>query len=424
MHTRLYGLLVAFAIAGCDRPTTRTIRVFENRARHSGREIGLHVVVLRARGRPVASDPIVVFSGGPGLAAAEDAHYWARVTARLRPHHDVILVDQRGTGRSAPLPCNLYETGRLQPYLDPMYPIDRVRACRRTLERRADLTQYTTDNGVDDMAQILDSLGVHRADLFGISYGSHAALAFLQRHPDRVRTVVLSAIWPPERTPFASPELITRALAASDSGHVIDSAMARLRQAPVTVTLWNWSHLRRESVTITARGFAERIFTILYTPSRARRVIGFVRLGLAGDWTPFARAALLDSRTRRAGRYWGMTLTVFCTESAPRLARLDTARLAATSPIGLPVTPELLAACAEWPNGVLAPEDTMPVASAAPVLLLEDGLDPATPPEWADSAAAHLPNSRRDLNPTGGHAFMTDERMARVAAFIDSAPTR
>jgi hypothetical protein len=69
---------------------------------------------------------------------------------------------------------------------------------------------------------------------------------------------------------------------------------------------------------------------------------------------------------------------------------------------------------------VLAPDDTLPVTSAAPVLLLEDGLDPATPPEWADSAAAHLPNSKRDFNPTGGHAFMTDERMARVASFIDA----
>jgi pimeloyl-ACP methyl ester carboxylesterase len=420
MHTRLYALLVAFAIGRCDRTTTRTIRVFENRTRNAGRQIDVRVVVLHALGRPVAPDPIVVFTGGPGLSTTEDTRYWARVTARLRPHRDVILVDQRGTGGSAPLSCNLFETGRLQPYFDPVYPVARVRECRRMLEHRADLTRYATDDGVDDMAQVLDSLGVERADLFGISYGSHAALTFLRRHPDRVRTVVISAIWPPERTPFAAPEVIARALAASDTGHVVDSAMARLRHAPVTVSLWNWAHLRRESVTITASGFAERIFTILYTPSRIRRVIPLVRQGLAGDWTPFAKAALMDSRSRRAGRYWGMTFSVMCTESASRLARVDTARLASASPIGLPVIGGLLAACAEWPHGALAPDDTLPVASATPVLLLEDGLDPATPPEWSDSAAAHLPNSQRDLNPTGGHAFMTDERMARVASFIDA----
>jgi len=218
MHTRLYALLIAFAIGGCDSTTTRTIRVFENRERNSGREIALHVVVLHAREHPVAADPIVVFTGGPGLSTTEDTHYWARVTARLRPHHDVILVDQRGTGGSGPLPCDLFETGRLQPYFDPVYPVDRVRDCRRMLERRADLTQYATDQGVDDMAQVLDSIGVRRADLFGISYGSHAALTFLRRHPDRVRTVVISANWPPERTPFTSPAIIARALAARAAG--------------------------------------------------------------------------------------------------------------------------------------------------------------------------------------------------------------
>jgi pimeloyl-ACP methyl ester carboxylesterase len=111
MHTRLYALLIVFAIGGCDSTTTRTIRVFENRERNSGREIALHVVVLHAREHPVAADPIVVFTGGPGLSTTEDTRYWARVTARLRPHHDVILVDQRGTGGSGPLPCNLFETG-------------------------------------------------------------------------------------------------------------------------------------------------------------------------------------------------------------------------------------------------------------------------------------------------------------------------
>jgi len=112
MHTRLYALLVVFAIGGCDSTTTRTIRVFERRGQNAGRQIDLHVVVLHALGRPVAPDPIVVFTGGPGLSTTEDTRYWARVTARLRPHHDVILVDQRGTGGSAPLSCNLFETGR------------------------------------------------------------------------------------------------------------------------------------------------------------------------------------------------------------------------------------------------------------------------------------------------------------------------
>src|SRR5262249_50007172 len=136
MHTRLYAFLVVFAIAGCDG-STRTVRVYENRAQHTGRQIDLRVIVLPAHNRPVSPDPIVVFTGGPGLGAAEDKRYWARVTEKLRPHHDVVLVDQRGTGESAPLPCDLYETGRLQPYFDVMWPIEPVRHCREQLAHRA-----------------------------------------------------------------------------------------------------------------------------------------------------------------------------------------------------------------------------------------------------------------------------------------------
>ena len=415
MHTRLYAYLVVFAI-GCDAQT-RTIRVYENRAAHSGRQIDLHVVVLRAKGRPVAPDPVVWLTGGPGAAATEDTRFFARMTHTLRAHHDIVLVDQRGTGKSAPLFCHLYDTGRLQPYLEAMFPLDRVRTCRAQLERQADLTQYTTDIAADDLAQVLSTLGYARANLLGVSYGSRAALVFLRRHPDRVRSIIATSVLPPERVPLDYPEAIVRALAAADTGHVVDSAMARLRRAPVTVTLWNWPHLRRETATITARGFAERIFSMLYEPSRGRRAVGLVRQGLAGDWVPFAKAAIFQSRWQKEGRWTGMTLSVLCTGDAERLARADTARLAATSPLGLPVASELVAACAAWPHGALSVDDTLPVTSTAPVLFLSGGLDPATPPEWADSAATHLPNSRHLVDPTAGHGFMP---MPRIAAFIDS----
>jgi pimeloyl-ACP methyl ester carboxylesterase len=418
MHTRLYAYLVVFAIAGCDGQT-HTIRVYENRASHSGRQIDLHVVVLPARGRPVEADPVVVLTGGPGAAAAAAARDWARMT-RLRAHRDIVLLDQRGTGKSAPLFCHLYDTGRLQPFLDPMFPLDRVRSCRAQLERQADLTQYTTDIAADDLDQVLSTLGYARANFFGISYGTRAALVFLRRHPDRVRSIIATAVLPPDRVPFDYPAAIVRALAAADTGHVVDTAMARLRRAPVTVTLWNWPHLRRETVTMTARGFAERMFSMLYVPSRGRRAVGLVRQGLAGDWVPFVKAAIFQSRWQKEGRWTGMTLSVLCTGDAERLARADTARLAATGPLGLPIAYELVAACAEWPHGAVSVDDTLPVTSTAPVLFLSGGLDPGTPPEWADSAAAHLPNSRHIVDPTAGHGFLTDETMARIAAFIDS----
>jgi pimeloyl-ACP methyl ester carboxylesterase len=385
-----------------------TVRVYENRARNAGRQIDLRVIVLRARGRQVAPDPVVWLTGGPGMAAAEEVRLVAALFPALRTHHDIVLVDQRGTGESSPLVCSLYDTGRLQSYIDPMFPIDRVRACRRHLERQADLTQYTTDNAMDDLADVLTALGYTRADLVGGSYGTRAALVFLRRHPDRVRRVVLDGVSPPNIAIAATwSRAIARELSVIDSSHVVDSAMRRL---PVTVTVWNWRHLRRETVTLTPRAFAERMFSMMYVPSRGRRAVRLLHEALAGDWAPFVNAVIFQSRAQKEGRYTGMTLSVLCSEDAALWAHADTA---------VPIAAELLAACAEWPHGAVAPEDTMRVTASAPVLLMSGGLDPATPSELADSTALGLPNSVRFVDSTAGHAMFYDRQVALLTAFID-----
>jgi pimeloyl-ACP methyl ester carboxylesterase len=406
-HTRLYALSVAFAITACDGTSVHTIRVFENRAAHSGREIGLHVVVLHARRPPVAPDPVVWLTGGPGLAATEDVRDLARRFATLHEHHDIVFVDQRGTGQSAPLDCPFDD-------FNTMFPTGRVRACRQTLSARADLTQYTTAIAMDDLADVLTALGYAQADLIGASYGTRAALVFLRRHPDRVRRVVVDGVSPPDQPVFVfTPRAIARELAAIDSAHVVDSAMTRL---PVTVTRWNWWHFRRESVTITRHGFAELMFFLMYAPSRGRRAVRLLRQALAGDWAPFTRMALAERHWRQAGRSRGMTLSVLCTEDAPRLARVDTTRLASEDPLGLPIVSDLLAACAEWPRGGAV--DTTRVSGSAPVLFISGGLDPATPPELADTAALGLPNSVKYVDPTAGHAMFYDTQVSRLTSFI------
>jgi pimeloyl-ACP methyl ester carboxylesterase len=380
----------------------RTVRVYEHRARNSGRQIDLHVIVLPATDRQVAPDPIVWLTGGPGLAAADDPAGIARLFSRLRAHHDIVLVDQRGTGKSAPLQCALYDDGRLQTYMDPMFPVAGVRACRARLAAVADLTQYTTENAMDDMADVLTALGYSRADIIGGSYGTQAALVFLHRHPDRVRRAVLSGVLPPNVPLFiATPRAISRELSILDSAHVVDSAM---RHLPITVTL------RHETITITPRNFAERMFFMLYVPGRAGRAIGLLHEALAGDWRPFVEAALQQSHWQKEGRFMGMTLSVMCAGDAALLTRADTTA---------PVVPELLAACAEWPHETIAPEDTMRVTSTAPVLLISGGMDPATPPELADSVALGLPNSERFVDSAAGHAPFGETEVALLTAFID-----
>jgi pimeloyl-ACP methyl ester carboxylesterase len=385
--------------------------------------------VLPARRAPVAPDPVVFLSGGPGLGAAEEADFasWALDSARV--HRDVVLIDQRGTGESNPLDCHLYDDGSLQAYVTPIFPLPAVRACQASLSRHTDLTRYTTADASDDLAEVLTALGYSSANLLGGSYGTKAALVFARRHPDRVRRLVLFGVYPPDKVAAlagarAGAEPLSAAIAAhsadgTDPRADLDSVMARLRRQPVTVRLWNWRRIRHENVVLTARGFAERAFSMFYVPSRGRRLFPLLHVATMGDWVPLTKMLIWQGRMQRAGRSTGMMLTILCTEDASRAAAADTARLAAASPLGLPVVAELVAACAEWPHRPVEPADTLPVDSPAPTLLISGALDPITPPDWADSAASHLPHSVRLVGPTSGHAMLNDNERAAIGAFLD-----
>ena len=78
-----------------------TYRVFENRAEQSGREIELYLAVLPARSEDRAPDPIFHLHGGPG--APSTIRFRGMRNSWLRERRDIVLVDQRGTGKSNPL---------------------------------------------------------------------------------------------------------------------------------------------------------------------------------------------------------------------------------------------------------------------------------------------------------------------------------
>src|SRR2546430_12580774 len=64
---------------------------------------------------------------------------------------------------------------------------------RHALEKRADLTKYTTSIAMDDLDDVRTWLGYDRINLFGGSYGTQAALVYMRRHPDHVRSAILLA---------------------------------------------------------------------------------------------------------------------------------------------------------------------------------------------------------------------------------------
>src|SRR5206468_9564877 len=123
----------------------------------TGRTIDLNIVVLPAFDQKTKAEPFFHLDGGPGVAATDAAGFYATDGREYRRHHDVVLVDQRGTGRSNGLSIPQEKTP--QHYLSEMYPVEYVREMRHALEQRADLTQYTTSIAMDDLDDVREWLG-------------------------------------------------------------------------------------------------------------------------------------------------------------------------------------------------------------------------------------------------------------------------
>src|SRR5688500_20146049 len=100
----------SIALADCRLPKLSTaarcgtVEVPEDRTKPDGRRIGIFVAVLPANTLSPKPDPLVILAAGP----AQSAPSLASVDSRLKEMqytHDGDLIDQRGSGRRAPVAC-------------------------------------------------------------------------------------------------------------------------------------------------------------------------------------------------------------------------------------------------------------------------------------------------------------------------------
>ncbi|MGN6577992.1 MAG: alpha/beta hydrolase [Nocardioides sp.] len=168
-----------------DRDDARcgTLDVPENRLTGEGRTIPVKFVVVPATSPDRSENPWVFLAGGPGDAATDAAAGFVGLTG-VNTRHDLVFIDQRGTGGSNPLTCPMFPDLADKPGLR-----QSVESCVASLH--ADLRFYTTAMFADDVDEVLDALGYDSVDLMGVSYGTLAARVLLRRHPDRVRSMML-----------------------------------------------------------------------------------------------------------------------------------------------------------------------------------------------------------------------------------------
>jgi len=409
-----------------------TLSVFENRQTRSGRRISLNIVVLPAISSDVKPDPLVFLAGGPGQGAAQMAREIREGFRRIQRDRDIVLVDQRGTGKSHPLNCR-----DPQEHLrDALAPIEaalpRLRTCLESYD--ADVRLYTTSIAMDDLDDVRAYLGYDRVNLYGGSYGTRAALVYMRQHGDRVRAAILDSVAPTDmRLPMYAARDAQRALGKlladcdadarchatyPDLSNQVHSLMRRLDEQPVHAHVIHPRTGIAEDVDIRADTIASVIFAALYSPATASIVPMLVDRAERNDFQGLLALAVAGDTAENMSV--GMQLSVLCSEDAARFSEADYVRATAGTVFGQHLMAGQIKACEFWPRGTVEASYYEPVKSDVPTLVLSGDLDPVTPPAWGESVARHLTHAMHVQVSGSGHGVLaTACGMQLIQAFLD-----
>ncbi|HEY5095180.1 MAG TPA: alpha/beta fold hydrolase [Candidatus Eremiobacteraceae bacterium] len=412
----------------------------ESRAQSEGKTIGLNVLVLPAVPGPKQTDAIFEIAGGPGQPTADSNGLdFASIAGAAHNTRDIVLVDQRGTGGSRPLQCEIYPGSGPTRFFAPEWPTDILERCGLRLGSIADLSQYSTDNAADDLDDVRLALGYDKVDLVGGSYGTTVALDYLRRHPAHVRAAVLDGVADVNsKGPLPFAKASQRAIDALFSDCAADAAchnavpnirsefaavLAKLAKGPVNASVTDPLTNQKSAVQIDLPMWVSTVRYGLYDTSGASDLLKMIHAAAGGDFNPSADAT---ARVRGGldGLYEGMSMSVACPED---IANIDPASIpAATNDtfFGDFRVRAQMAACDVWPRRIVDPAFFAPVRSNAPVLMLTGALDPATPPDEAARVQRYLPHAVNVVFPHVAHAANTACGKKLVSAFIIAGDAR
>lgn len=413
-----------------------------NPARPGGPSIDLHVAVVPALARNRWPDPVFFLAGGPGQSAIDLAGPVAGLLSRFLNRRDLVLVDQRGTGRSAPLTCEAEEPDRMQPLAesaDPARQRQRLADCRTRLQAlpHGDLRHYTTAHAAADLDAVRQALGVQQINVVGASYGTRLALEVQRRFPGQVRRAVLDGVAPPDmRLPESfgadNQAALDAVWAACEADAACNARHPGLRATwqqlvaslPREVTLAHPTTGRPETLVLTRDMLLGLVRSPLYVPALAAGLPAAVQAARDGRFEALAALADVAAPGRLGAVAMGMHFSVVCTEDVPVPGGAPAAAATAAGEFGDSFAAMYRDVCADWPRGTV-PQGFRDVPAARhAVLLLSGGVDPVTPPRHGDRVARDLGSQARHVVvPQAGHGLLSVGCLRDVVFRFVDAPT-
>jgi pimeloyl-ACP methyl ester carboxylesterase len=366
---------------------------------------------------------VFLFAGGPGQSAIGLATVAEQQFSRLLNRRDVVLVDQRGVGKSAPLVCeDEPATGPLAGRLDNSGIATLVARCREALAKLPHgnaeaLKHFTTTVAMQDIDAVRAALGAERINAVGGSYGTRAALEYARQFPSRLRRLVLDGVAPPDMALPASfsPDgqaALEQVFAACEADAGCRTRHPQLRERwrmlaaalPKPMPVLHPLTGAPETLTITRDVLASLVRLPLYGPAWASALPAAMDDATRGQLGPLLAMNLGMSTRRETQLAMGMHFSVVCAEDIPRLAQ------SADKPgtdMGAGFQDLYVQVCGSWPRGSVPEAFYSMPALALPTVVLSGGADPVTPPRHGERTARALgPQARHIVVPQAGHGVM------------------
>lgn len=431
------------AVEGKDY-TCYWLTVPEDRSDGRSKLIRLAIAIFKTASTPAAADPVITLQGGPGGRWIQDLAplLSPALVSVLYGNHDVILVDQRGTGYSQPsLACPEVDALQYQTNADlsiaqqNKQQADALAACRsRLVGQGVNLNGYTTLADANDVHDLIQALKLTQVDLYGVSYGTRLALEVMRSFPQGVRSVVLDSTVPPQlklitNIPYSTGRVFSTLFLGCakepscnarypNLASVFYKLYADLNAHPLSFQAVDKSPEDEvnQGKVYPVRFHGDDLVNLTFTTFYDVQDIGNLPkmiYELKNGVTTTA-ATLYGKLIYSRAIAWGMYFSVECAEDVSSVSAQDLTQAAQQYPAAIRANQLAslqgeLAQCQQWNVRQATPAEAQPVTSSIPTLILEGEYDPVTPPSNGDLVAKTLSNSSAFLFPGIGHGVWASD---------------
>lgn len=409
------------------------LAVPENR-NQPDKKIELNIAVIQSTSSEKVGDPLLMLAGGPGQGAVDAFASMVRGIKALLPLRDIVLVDQRGTGESNPLRCEVepeeYEVlSDISSDAWKQWTVD----CHNSLD--ADTRYYTTTEAIHDLEAVRQALNISQWNLYGGSYGTRKALTYMNLYPQAIRSVVLDGVVPQEQALVAEHEAnlqqtLKRVFELCERDEVCQTAFGdaeqqmwkfldSLKENPVKLRLQNPSTGEFEEVLMTREYAVMALRMFSYSPETMGLIPLMVSLANHGQPETMAAQAFMVMQNLNQGLNNALEISVSCAEDVPFLPRETNTN---NSFFGDELFELLHARCELWDSVPVADSFKEAVVSDIPTLLLSGEYDPVTPPKNAEQTMKTLSNAQHLVAKGQGHIISNRGCMPKIVTDFIKEP--